>query len=135
VGGAATVVLFVIDPSEKCGYPVDDQERLLARWREEFPRLPIVAVETKCDLLRRTTDRLQVSATTGEGIDELESRIRELVRPRGELPPIQEAVTEAPLEEYDAARAANETEPRDEPAEPEETAPARAARRRPRAKR
>jgi nucleolar GTP-binding protein len=96
VEGVATVVLFVIDPSERCGYPVEEQERLLARWQEEFPRLPIVAVETKCDLVRRPTDRLQVSATTGEGIPALEARVRSLVRPRGELPPLQEAVTEVP---------------------------------------
>ena len=94
VAGAATVVLFVIDPSEKCGYTVEEQEHLLGRWQEEFPRLPIVAVETKCDLVRRSTDRLQVSATTGEGLEALEEKVRALVRPRGELPPMQEAVTE-----------------------------------------
>lgn len=96
VGGVATVVLFVIDPTEKCGYPIEEQERLLTRWREEFPHLPILAVETKCDLVRRPTDRLQVSAVTGEGLATLESQVRALVRPRGELPPIQEAVTEEP---------------------------------------
>lgn len=97
VRGVATVVLFVIDPSEKCGYTLDDQERLLHRWQEEFPQLPIVEVETKCDLFRRATDRLQVSATTGEGIETLEARVRALVRPRGELPPMQEALTEEPM--------------------------------------
>lgn len=110
VGGVATVVLFVIDPSETCGYPIDEQERLLARWRDEFPQLPILAVETKCDLARRPTDRLQVSATTGEGLPELSSRVRDLVRPRGELPPIQEAVTEAPFEEYSGPTGPEETE-------------------------
>lgn len=95
VGGAATIVLFVLDPTEKCGYPLADQERLLERWREEFPNLPIEAVETKADLVRRTTDRLKVSAVTGEGLDELRARVRKLARPRGELPPIQEATVES----------------------------------------
>lgn len=113
VGNVATVVLFVIDPSETCGYPVDEQERLLSRWHEEFPGLPILAVETKCDLVRRSTDRLQVSATTGEGLDVLEARVRELVRPRGELPPVQEALTEAPPGEGE------ELEPLEEPEEPQ----------------
>ncbi|HLM70375.1 MAG TPA: GTPase [Thermoplasmata archaeon] len=94
VKGAATVVLFVIDPSGKSGYPIEEQERLLARWKEEFPQLPIIEVETKCDLVRRPTGRLQVSATTGEGLETLESRVRALVRPQGELPPIQESLTE-----------------------------------------
>jgi len=94
VGSAATAVLFVIDPSGKSGYPVEDQERLLARWKEEFPRLPIIPVETKCDLVRRPTDRLQVSAATGEGLDALLAQIRDLLRPKGELPPMEESMTE-----------------------------------------
>ena len=98
VGGVATVVLFVLDPTEKCGYPVAEQERLLDRWRSEFPQLPIVAVETKCDLLQRPNDRLKVSAVTGAGLDELRARIRELVRPRGDLPPIREEWTEPATE-------------------------------------
>ena len=101
VGGVATVVVFVIDPSGKCGYPVEEQEQLLARWKEEFPHLPIIAVETKCDLVRRPTDRLQVSATTGEGLESLEAQVRDLVRPRGELPPMQEAVIEETTAEPD----------------------------------
>jgi nucleolar GTP-binding protein len=99
VEGVATVVVFVIDPSGECEYPVEEQERLLARWQEEFPRIPIIAVETKCDLARRSNDRLKVSAVTGEGLAALESQVRSLVRPKGELPPIQDAVTEGPSTE------------------------------------
>ncbi|HXQ78759.1 MAG TPA: GTPase, partial [Thermoplasmata archaeon] len=110
VRGAATVVLFVIDPSGKSGYTVEEQEQLLARWKDEFPNLPIIPVETKCDLVRRPTDRLQVSATTGEGLSTLESMVRTLVRPRGELPPMEESlseeITEIPeVEERPARRA------------------------------
>jgi nucleolar GTP-binding protein len=103
VRSVATVVVFVIDPSEKCGYSVEEQERLLARWTEELPRLPILAVETKCDLVRRANDRPKVSAVTGEGIPEIEARIREVVRPRGELPPVQEALTEPEIPERETA--------------------------------
>jgi nucleolar GTP-binding protein len=73
---AANAVVFVLDPTETCGYPLEEQERLLARWKEEFPQLPIVAVETKADLVRRSTARLHVSATTGEGIEELREALR-----------------------------------------------------------
>lgn len=99
VRGAATVVLFVIDPSDRSEYTVSEQEALLARWRSEFPQLPFVVVDTKSDLARRATDRLQVSATTGEGIDELWRQIRDRVRPTGELPPMEEAVTEDSTDE------------------------------------
>jgi nucleolar GTP-binding protein len=102
VGSVATVVLFVIDPSEKCGYSVEDQERLLARWTEEFPQIPILAVETKSDIVRRQNERPKVSALTGEGIPSLEARVRELVRPKGELPPIQEALVEDEVVPLDA---------------------------------
>ena len=78
--------------------PIAEQERLLGRWREEFPRLPILEVETKADLLKRPGDRPKVSAVTGEGLEDLQRKVRELVRPRGELPPIQEELTEPPEE-------------------------------------
>ncbi len=94
VRAAATVVLFVLDPTESSGYSIADQEALLARWREEYPSLPIVAVETKSDLTRRDTDRPHVSARTGEGVDELWSEIRRRVRPTGELPPMEVALEE-----------------------------------------
>ncbi len=96
VQSAATVVLFVIDPTERSEHTVAEQEALLARWREEFPQLPMLVVDTKCDLARRATDHLQVSAVTGEGIDHLWKEIRALVRPKGEMPPVEEAVVEEP---------------------------------------
>jgi len=81
VSRAATAVLFVIDPSGTCGYPLDEQEQLLARWRSEFPRLPILEVETKADLLPdRVSARRRVSATTGEGLEELRGEIERVLR-------------------------------------------------------
>jgi nucleolar GTP-binding protein len=94
VSRAATVVLFVIDPTGTSGHTLDEQESLLERWKAEFPNLPIIPVETKCDLARRPGDRTQVSAVTGEGIEELLLRIRSQVTPRGELPPMQEELVE-----------------------------------------
>lgn len=75
----AQVVLFLIDPTESCGYTLEEQELLLARWRAELGDRPILVVESKADL-RPTgrSDRLQISATTGEGIDTLREQIRAL---------------------------------------------------------
>ena len=76
---AADVVLFVLDPSGTSGYSVAEQERLLARWREELGEKPMVVVESKADLVPdRTTDRLRVSAITGEGIEELRRDIESI---------------------------------------------------------
>lgn len=92
----ASVVLFVLDPSGSSGYPLDEQEALLARWREEFPDLDILPVETKSDLERRPSDRLQVSAKTGEGLEALWLELRRRLRPRGPMPAMQEALEEEP---------------------------------------
>ena len=84
VASAATAVLFVIDPTGLAGYSLEDQERLLARWHQEFPQLPFLVVETKADLSASPAhpDRLRVSAKTGEGIDDLRARIEEILRQR-----------------------------------------------------
>jgi nucleolar GTP-binding protein len=94
VKGAATVVLFVLDPTETSGHTLAEQEALLERWRLEFPSLPIVAVETKCDLGRSPSDRPKVSAVTGEGTEALLATIRGLIRPTEALPPLEEATVE-----------------------------------------
>ena len=86
---AATAVLFVLDPTGTAGYTVEEQERLLERWREEFPQLPIVAVETKSDLLKRPVDRPHVSARTGEGLEELWKTLRALLPPRDTMPALE----------------------------------------------
>ncbi|MCI4372680.1 MAG: 50S ribosome-binding GTPase [Thermoplasmata archaeon] len=91
---AASVVLFVIDPTGTSGHTPEEQEELLGRWKAEFPTLPIIPVETKCDLARRTVDRVHVSAVTGEGIEDLLARIRSEVTPKGELPPMEESLVE-----------------------------------------
>ena len=80
VAGAATIVLFLLDPTGQSGYTLEEQEALLARWQEEFPRLPIVAVETKADLGRTESSRPKVSSTTGEGLPELWEHLREFLR-------------------------------------------------------
>ncbi len=115
VGQAATVVLFVIDPTGTSGYTLEEQEALLGRWRTEYPELPIVDVETKCDLARRPTTRLRVSASSGEGLDELWQELRQRLRPTGALPPMQEATVEA--------------EPSSEGSPPTDEPPARSGRR------
>jgi len=105
VARAASVVLFVLDPSGASGYPVEEQERLLARWQEEFPDLPIVPVETKSDLLQRPNERLHVSAKTGAGLDELWVELRRRLVPREPMPPVQEAIEAPALEEEPPVRA------------------------------
>jgi nucleolar GTP-binding protein len=63
----ADVIVFLFDPSESCGFPMALQERLLAEVREAFPQIVILEVENKEDLVRTKSERLKVTALTGEG--------------------------------------------------------------------
>lgn len=98
---AASVVLFVLDPTPGADPPLEEQEQLLARWKIELPGRPILEVETKADVfLRPGSNRLQVSSVTGTGIDELWERIRAIATslPRPEPAPAEKA-EEPPDEE------------------------------------
>ncbi|MCX6687407.1 MAG: 50S ribosome-binding GTPase [Methanoregula sp.] len=73
VMNVANVVLFIIDPSEHCGYPIEVQRRLL----DEVAGLvsvPIVAVANKSVIVRSDRD-LTMSTVTGEGVSEILARL------------------------------------------------------------
>ncbi len=74
---ATDILVFLIDPSETCGYPVEKQENLMKSIFKEF-QIPHIVVETKSDIIKRKTGNIKVSALTGEGMDELMGRIREI---------------------------------------------------------
>ncbi|MGA7862260.1 MAG: GTPase [Thermoplasmata archaeon] len=93
VGTQPTIILFVLDPSGTCGYPLADQESLLERWKTEFPNTPIIAVETKADLGRSGSGQLAVSAVSGEGIDELRREVQRLLAAMPKAPVV-------PAEDY-----------------------------------
>ncbi len=67
----AHAIVFVMDPSETCGYTVEQQEHLLSSLREGFGSIPVIEVENKSDLIASKSDRLKLSAETGEGVPEL----------------------------------------------------------------
>lgn len=125
VGQAASVVLFVLDPTGTSGYTLAEQESLAERWRSEFPQAEILEVETKADLATTPATRRRVSSKTGAGIDELRAAIETALRRRAR--PARPAPEPAP-EPFDAPPAAPESEPWELP-EPTE---APKARRRPR---
>ncbi len=79
----ATTVLFLLDPSETCGFPLEDQLRLLAAVRETFPDVPIVVLENKSDLGGRSQGNLRASALTGDGLAELMEVLEATATSRG----------------------------------------------------
>ncbi|HEX9567892.1 MAG TPA: GTP-binding protein, partial [Thermoplasmata archaeon] len=79
----ANGVLFLLDPTETCGYPLDDQRRLLDEVRALFPSVPILVAATKSDLESPSSDELRVSALTGSGVPEVLDLLLEQVTNRG----------------------------------------------------
>ncbi len=65
----ADVILFIIDASEHCGYPIEEQVRLLHEI-EGMVTVPIVASVNKSDLLY-FDGYLNMSTETGDGIGEV----------------------------------------------------------------
>lgn len=69
----ADLVVFLLDPTEECGYSIESQEKLL----EEIKLISrdIIEVENKSDRLKRDNQRIKISALTGEGLDKLKEII------------------------------------------------------------
>jgi len=70
----ATVIIFMYDPTETCGYTMPAQEHILTTIRREFGSVPVIEVENKVDLLDTGSPRLKISATTGKGVKTLVDR-------------------------------------------------------------
>jgi len=71
------VVLFIIDPTETCGYEIKDQENMLEEVRQQFP-LPLLVVSNKSDLPQfRDLDfvDMKMSTMTGEGIQQVMDKL------------------------------------------------------------
>jgi nucleolar GTP-binding protein len=66
------VVLFIIDPTETCGYPVTDQLKLLAELKVQFS-IPFVVASNKVDLNPPATglEEYQISAVDGRGVSQV----------------------------------------------------------------
>ncbi len=79
----ADVVLFLLDPSETCGFPLDAQMRLLESVQQTFPAISVLVAENKVDLVRPETGRPHISALTGEGVLEVLDLLLEKVTSRG----------------------------------------------------
>lgn len=80
----AKSIVFILDPSESCGYRLADQVNLLTNVRKSFPETKIFVVANKADLLNKETkeelrkvhpDILFLTATTGEGVEELKRKL------------------------------------------------------------
>jgi nucleolar GTP-binding protein len=72
----ANLIIFILDPSEHCGYTIDIQDNLLKEIRSSFKGIELIEIENKVDLNRTDSNRLKLSASTGLGIDQLLNEIQ-----------------------------------------------------------
>jgi nucleolar GTP-binding protein len=79
----ANGVLFLLDPSESSGYPLDAQRRLLDEVQALFPSVPLVVVAAKADLGDAPSAYPRVSVLTGEGVQEVLDLLLAKVTSRG----------------------------------------------------
>ena len=76
----ADLIVFIIDPSESCGYSTEKQLALLDSVKKNFEGIPIIEVENKCDLPGKFTDRRKISGETGEGVEELIDEVEKFLK-------------------------------------------------------
>jgi len=75
------VVLFILDPSEHCGYPLASQLSL-AEDLSNWIKLPMLMVANKADI-KRYSDLFEMSTETGEGVFEVLERLIEMLESKG----------------------------------------------------
>jgi len=75
LGNLADLIVFVFDPSETCGYSINDQENLFKQIKKNFDKSAYIIVENKSDIKNTKSDNLKISCDTKEGIDQLKEEI------------------------------------------------------------
>lgn len=92
---AADAVLFIVDPSEACGYPLAKQQALLKQVQSEMAGLPMLVAHSKCDMA--SMEPLPFSTNTGEGLEALQQAIKAAL---GEAQELAEDFEEDPLDQW-----------------------------------
>ncbi len=75
----ADLVIFLFDPSESCGYPMDRQEDLCIEIKDELSEVKFIEIENKSDLEMTDSDRLKISALEEDNLEELKDIIKNIL--------------------------------------------------------
>lgn len=71
----ADIIIFISDPSETCGYLLDDQLHMLSQIKGIFKEIPFIIVENKVDLKKTNSTNIKISCEKKHGLDELVTEI------------------------------------------------------------
>ncbi len=76
------VMLFIIDPSETCGYTLDKQMHLLEEIKKEFG-IPMIVAANKTDILKNSEKAdMSMSTLTGDGVEAVLDRLLDMIPPQ-----------------------------------------------------
>jgi nucleolar GTP-binding protein len=88
------VLLFILDPSEECGFTMAEQEKLLDEVRHTV-KIPVLVVANKIDVAHVETEAdMQMSTLKGEGVDTVKSRLVSMLQ---QSPKREEPIAEEPV--------------------------------------
>jgi len=65
----ADLIIFILDPSDTCGYSLDDQKKLLSQIKDILEDVPVIVVENKADLKKTRSKNIKISSNDGSGVD------------------------------------------------------------------
>ena len=71
----ADIIVFILDPSETCGYKLTDQKNLLAQMKKMFKKSEFIIVENKADFKKTRSKNVKISCEDKNGIDNLVEEI------------------------------------------------------------
>ena len=74
------LVVCMMDPTEECGYRLEEQQKLCDSLKDLGKN--VLIVENKIDVERTDSDNIKISCATGEGIEELKKKMEENIRER-----------------------------------------------------
>lgn len=86
------VLLFIVDPSEECGFTMAEQEKLLDEVRQTV-NIPVLVAANKIDMPHAEAHAdMQMSTLTGEGVAAVKDRLVDMLlqAPKRERPPREE---------------------------------------------
>ena len=93
------VLLFIIDPSENCGYPMKEQYALLEEVKD-FIDMPVLVVANKIDL--ESADKvkadMRMSTLTKDGVIDVRNKLIEMIQEQEILPVAETVVDDTPTE-------------------------------------
>ncbi len=76
------VMLYIIDPSETCGYTLEKQMHLLEEIKKEFG-IPMIVAANKTDISKTAEGaEMNMSTLTGDGVEEVLQRLLEMITPQ-----------------------------------------------------